>query len=357
MKCNPLKLFTHKIARHKAQNTSSIQYNRPAHNKSFFSPYLSDHKMYFNAHTGHLTWNIMMQGKVSIRAGKKRANTAFEHEELDIIYQMRLDTVVIALAAQLKNNPAINIISLQEGPIAQDYEYFKSLVEQHFPPEWQLNHAHIYVDNTRWGVITIINLHRIRCTQINLIDLTRELSIIDIDVRCRSFSLINENSHTMLTTVHLPHDNPKEAFKLIFERILRSMHQKNSKSTIEYHDLLGDLNIEINELDELMKDGINSFNRSHQDKFKINISVCPSIKGHLKADGSVLTVDYLIRIVMTPAAENEYTINYRLFKDMASLLIPCSIIAGSGIMFSEEITDNTSLENINEPAQGISKHI
>ena len=317
--------------------------------KTEFSQFLSDHKMFFNPKTGALVWNVMMQAKVTERNGTARANTAFAHTEEDWEYKARLRAILKTLAAELKTNPDISHIALQEGPINEYLDYFNLLVNAYFPPEWAVGEAHIEMDSTRWGVITLINRNKIQCSEVERIDLTSGISIKDIDVRCRTFALRNNDSNDgqLLTTLHLPHDNPADALRHFFTKVVESMLDASAEYP-DIHDLLGDWNLDAAEVEAIILEVLESFadtvKRGHS-KF-INVSIYSSPEGHLKTSGKILGVDHAVRITSSPSNEYNYSVNQDFVKDMMSVVIACSI-GGAGMMFTEK---EGNLECFDEPS-------
>jgi exonuclease III len=309
---------------------------------SSFSPLSSDHKMYTEPKTKGITWNLMMQAKSSQREGQApRSNTAFGHTENQTQYQDRIKENVLKLSEELHNNPDTPYIVFQEAPIGDNYEYFKTELEKNMPKNWCLEH--VYMDNTNWGVVTFINKKKMDCKQIERLDLTEGIPVNQLDIRCRTFKLTkNDASVLFLTNIHLPHDSPEAACKGIIRNVIWSQMITPGAKKGE-HIIVGDWNIEPTKLDELTKEVVaeiqrdeHCFDKNHP--VHLDLSLFSSPEGHLKANGSTLSVDGALFIRFEPSDKNEYTYSFNAepIERGTAVLTAIAIVAGIGAFFLEE---------------------
>ena len=312
----------------------------PMQQKSIFSRSSSDHKLYVDPIGGGIGWNLMMQAKHSQPLGQpSRTNTAFGHNEDDAQYRARIEDNVLKLAKELHENPNAPFIVCQEAPIGENFKYFKNLLEQHLPEHWLLER--LYVDNTEWGVVTLINRDKVGCELIERLDLTGGISVGQLDARCRTFKLTVEGREDrFLTNIHLPHQSPEIACKgLLYNVIKHKMTQKGDKTGS--HVICGDWNIEFDALSEIINQVLaeiqseeEHFDQEHPVSIKITFFCSP--EGHLKADGSKLSVDGALLVSFKRSSKYEYSFNWEPFEKGSATLLGIIIVSSLGMLFIEK---------------------
>lgn len=299
-----------------------------------FSRNLSDHKMFIK--DGVLNWNMMMQAK-SRENGD--FNNGFSKTETQLEYQKRLQTTAQFIAYNIVVNPSINCIALQEAPVNEvDLQVFTQALNECLPSEWKVQFASLYVDHTSWGIFTIFNKDKIKCDEITREEILKAVPVKDIEIRCRTFSLSQKEQpkKRLVTMLHLPHNAPKEAFAHVFSNILNIT--KNQE--YECHDIVGDFNIDPSTLKDIIDEVLNNFANEQLQAFDINVDICPSIDGHLDANGESLTVDHKITLSMTPSKNPRYSVNYsdRSAYSLLSMFMVISL-TGPGMMFSSTLNE------------------
>lgn len=302
------------------------------------SPHLSDHKMFIN--NGVLNWNMMMQARERASGGY---NNGFRKSETKFEYQARLRTTAQFIAYHIANNPSISYISLQEAPVDEaDLQVFKKALEAYLPPEWMGQYSSLYVDHTSWGIFTLFNKDKIKCDEITREEILKEAAITDIDIRCRTYSLSQKEQlqNHLVTILHLPHGNPEEAFRHVFKKILN----QTKKPLYKKHDILGDYNINPSRLKEIIDEELKAFQEEETQAFDINVDICPSIEGHLDANGQHLTVDHQLTLHMTPSKNPHSSVNYtpRSARNFLGLYMVIALTT-SGMMFTDVLDEEDEL--------------
>lgn len=303
--------------------------------------HLSDHRMFIN--NGVLNWNMMMQAK---ERAKGEYNNGFRKSETKLEYQTRLRTIAQFIAYNIANDPSISCISLQEAPVDEvDLQVFTQALEENLPSEWKGQYSSLYVDHTSWGIFTLVNKNKIKCDEVTREEILNETSIKDIDIRCRTYSLSqnNETKKRLVTTLHLPHGDPESAFRQVFKRILSQTKNQDFKD----HDIVGDYNIPSSRLKELIDEELEIFKKGEPKSFDINVTICPSIDGHIDMNRGHLTVDHQITLKMTPSIIPCSSVNYipRSSRNLLSLYLIMALTT-TQMMFTDLLDEDE--ENANE---------
>lgn len=305
-----------------------------------FSQYLSDHKMFIN--NGVLNWNMMMQARERANGGY---NNGFRKSETKLEYQTRLRTIAQFIAYNIVSNPSISCIFLQEAPVDEaDLKVFTQALEDYLPSEWKGQYSFLYVDHTSWGIFTLVNKSKIKCDEVTREEILKETSIKDIDIRCRTYSL-SQNGQTkkrLVTTLHLPHGDPEEAFRHVFKRILSQTKNQDFNG----HDIIGDYNIPPSRLKELIDEELKIFQEGEPPQpFDINVNICSSIDGHIDMNRGHLTVDHQITLSMTPSIIPSSSVNYipRSSRNFLSLYLIMALTT-SRMMFTDLLDEDEESE-------------
>lgn len=295
----------------------------------------SDHKMAIS-HCGQvLFWNVMMQAKQSIRDGKPRWNTAYCHEESPTDYRARIIRIFQMIAFELKENPNIAIISLQEAPInPQDVALVHDLIKAFFPSDWHIDTGNVTSDLSEWGVFTLINSQKLALQSIEQICLIGDVSAgQSLKPRCRSFQLTDESGKRFISSVHLPHDAPHQGFRLLLSQALSYMHTAYNGESVHFK-FVGDWNIDKEDKLKIIQQTLldftqmqNELSNATKQPYQIIVTLEPSLEGHLKANGDKMTVDAVLSIELKPHHQYDFniTLSWQLLTALAYLcLLKCT---------------------------------
>jgi len=289
----------------------------------------------------------MMRARYSEREGQApRTNTAFGHNEDNEQYRARIRDNVEKLTAEIRNNPDTAYIVCQEAPIRDDLDYFKSLLVENLPDNWPIDR--LYIDDTNWGVVTLINLEQIACERVESIDLTVGLEIDRINERCRTVKVTQAGEdERFVTNLHLPHDSPEEACKgILYRAIKHKMMQPGEKKGS--HTLCGDWNIQPDVLSDLVHEVLEDIKREEgtfdaEHPVSVNATIYSSPGGHLKADGSKLSVDASLLITFEPSSRYDYSYKSESFDKAVGMFF--AMLASAGIaLFSKDDDLEEALE-------------
>lgn len=310
--------------------------------KSTFSQSSSDHKLIVDRKGQSIQWNLMMQAKYSVREGQApRTNTAFGHNEDDHQYRARIRSNVLKLIDEIRDNPETAFVVCQEAPIGKYMDYFQSLLVDNLPETWPVEH--LYMDNTTWGVFTLINRKKISCEHVEHMDLTAGLEIKDIGERCRTVKICQAGEEDrFVTNVHLPHNSPEEACKgIVYRAIKHKMMQPGEKRGS--HLICGDWNIQPCVLSNIIKqvfDDLKREEKSFDPEHPVSVSttIYSSLGGHLKADNSKLSVDASLLIVFQPSDQNNYWFKFESFTE-ANLSFLVLIASTASIALFNQLDD------------------
>lgn len=284
---------------------SALEILQPVSNK------YSDHSSVLHRLIGNkliLIANTMMQG---VNTGE-RINTAYGENESTEQYRARLSRQILLWGSKIRDNPNIVCLMLQEAPVAEDFAWFKEELLLNLPDDWQVDN--LYIDNSKWGVVTVINTKELAASAM-LKDYTEAIDIDEISERFRSVEMTDILGNTRtLSNLHLPHGAPQEAFREILKNVLResldsSIYQDGGE--IE-HDFIGDYNLSPEEINELCTEVLESDEfKKHHSLWNIGFEFYSSESGHLKFNGSRISVDGALSIKIKQSQKDEKHYRFR----------------------------------------------
>lgn len=281
-----------------------------------FSHDISDHLMVqFSTPAFHAaSFNTMMQGHVNHTG---RANTAFRIHENHEQYTARYMKILEKVRTFLLDNPEISILAFQEAPIREHVDQVVSYINQHFPDEWKIANPDVLHDATNWGLFTLINHKRLQTTKPSLDkSLTQNLSIENMEIRCRTFAMIPNDSSEIIkfTNLHLPHSQAETAFNEFIDNVIEEIIENAINADSFSHHLIGDWNIEAETLNRLVQERFmmkkNKTRAGSVYPCHLTTSLYSSYQGHLKQSGEKLSVDAMLSICVRPANTFNYSFHY-----------------------------------------------
>lgn len=303
----------------------------------------SDHLMFllkipglpFNALV--LDFNAMMQAFFSTRP-----NTAFGETEDPFSYRVRIRTYLNFILEVIRHNPELAMITLQEAPIKEHWEYMQHFIEMYFPEEWKLSNPNIHADHTHWGVCTIFNVTKLQSAPPKRIDdftksLENRKDIKDIAIRCRTFEVNIPNSNVRyMANGHFQHNKPELACKAYFEQALlhiakqieckyqQALAQTESKEVTditlieEILVICADFNLSPRQIDQIFTEIMDEYNQKNlYPPISVDVEIHVSLKGHCKyQDPAISTprptvdVDAVVSVKVRRSEERRYTLHY-----------------------------------------------
>lgn len=252
-----------------------------------------------------LSWNMMGQGRYNDK--KDRYNNAYFLDESNEAYRARIELVVKHIGECISRHPEISILSLQEAPIPvldkvsgeSDFQ-FEDCLNQAFKT-YLPSHFRLVHDSTDWGIVTGINANRFS-DAFQKQNTVYTGALRDMNVRKTTIQI--PGCQTLLTNLHLPHDNPSEAVNQIADFICKNIsYQIQHGQARASQMLIGDWNFSARDVyQHVEKKLLEVFH--YEIPIKITITVTDSPNGHLEHTPSGVPKE--------THADSGFMLNYKL---------------------------------------------
>ncbi|WP_298623945.1 hypothetical protein [uncultured Legionella sp.] len=281
------------------------------HNKNSITPYLVPWRSHYHTkdykRISVLTWNIMMRGQYN--ETKRRYNNAYSANETKAEYLLRIERIAQNIAECVKKDPNFAMIFLQEAPVCPtEQKYMTDWLEEYLP-----SHFKVQLNATDWGILTIVNSHFF--PDLRKLDTVYAGELCDMNTRKTTFVL--PGLKTPLTNLHLPHDKPQEALKLVMNYLAHAL-TSNIQRNERYGSFVftGDWNLSAETIET---EAIRTLEMLFHEKLPVrcDVSIQRSPAGHIKTDGKVVEVDCSL-VVSYKVSHKDLTL---IQKELSSALV------------------------------------
>lgn len=308
------KLFhrTHAMPSQIQINPSSSQAHSPIHPKT------SDHRGFTYPQQEELihvlVYNMMMQAK----SRKDRTtgqitgfNNGFKIEESAEEYQRRIQAIAQKVQEIIKSDPGIAVIALQEAPINdEDVAHIKQAIQTAYEGCTFDSHKEesFFMDYTQWGVMTVIHAQRLQNATITLdqdfAHAIQDQGIKDLEIRVRTFKIHQSGQTRTLTNLHLPHDAPDVACKLVLKTALQRLLEGDITQK-QLHEIVGDWNLHPTRIAGLFEEALHELKQTLPGPLPVAIRahVYPNMEGHLDSSNRMKSVDALLHLTVEPSEQ------------------------------------------------------